>query len=224
MHPDIFIRNMPTISKKEQALLSRSCVAIAGLGGVGGIAFELLVRAGVGSIIACDADKFDVTNANRQTLCTAATVGKKKTLVALSHAKKINPKCKIIAISGFAERNFARIFSHKPAVVLDCMDNFASRQALSIACKKAGVSLVFASAAGSRGMCGVLESKSYADVFGRKKFPLGCESILGPVSNTAGCLASMQAICILLNKPHVRAPTYLFIDAFSEEPVRMLRI
>ena len=58
--------------------LRGSSVLLCGCGAVGGYAAESLVRMGVGRIIFADGDVFDVSNLNRQILCTRQTVGRPK--------------------------------------------------------------------------------------------------------------------------------------------------
>ena len=53
-----------------------STVAVIGVGGVGGYAAEMIVRAGVGHLIILDSDDVSVTNKNRQLLAMDSTVGR----------------------------------------------------------------------------------------------------------------------------------------------------
>lgn len=62
--------------------LSQSCVAIFGVGGVGGYTIEALARSGVGAIDLIDDDRICLTNLNRQLLSTRDTVGQYKVDVA----------------------------------------------------------------------------------------------------------------------------------------------
>ena len=55
-----------------------STVAVIGVGGVGGYAAEMIVRAGVGHLIILDSDDVSVTNKNRQLLALDSTVGRPK--------------------------------------------------------------------------------------------------------------------------------------------------
>lgn len=71
--------------------LANSRVAVFGVGGVGGHAFEALVRSGVGEIDIVDADVVALSNLNRQIIATQATVGISKVDVAEERAKSINP-------------------------------------------------------------------------------------------------------------------------------------
>ena len=74
--------------------LSQSCVAIFGVGGVGGYTIEALARSGVGAIDLIDDDRICLTNLNRQLLSTRDTVGQYKVDVAEKriHSIKFNVK------------------------------------------------------------------------------------------------------------------------------------
>ena len=51
-------RNIPALSREEQALLAGKTVAVIGCGGLGGYLIELLCRVGVGTIRAVGGDVF----------------------------------------------------------------------------------------------------------------------------------------------------------------------
>ena len=58
--------------------LAHSRVMIAGVGGVGAYAAEMICRAGVGHITIVDADCVALSNINRQLPAMHSTVGRKK--------------------------------------------------------------------------------------------------------------------------------------------------
>ena len=59
-------------------ILKNKTVMIIGLGGVGGNAFETIVRSGVENIIVVDNDIVDITNLNRQALAFNWSLSKEK--------------------------------------------------------------------------------------------------------------------------------------------------
>ena len=61
--------------------LFRAHVLVVGLGGVGGIAAEMIARAGVREMTIVDGDTFDITNRNRQIGALVSTAGKSKVAV-----------------------------------------------------------------------------------------------------------------------------------------------
>ena len=56
--------------------LKNKTIMVIGLGGVGGHAFEALVRSGIENIIVIDCDIIEITNLNRQALAYKETIGK----------------------------------------------------------------------------------------------------------------------------------------------------
>ncbi|HHX57001.1 MAG TPA: tRNA threonylcarbamoyladenosine dehydratase, partial [Clostridiales bacterium] len=77
-----FSRTELIFGKNAMEKLSKSRVAVFGVGGVGGHTVEALVRSGVGTIDIIDDDKVCLTNINRQIYATRKTVGKDKVDVA----------------------------------------------------------------------------------------------------------------------------------------------
>src|SRR5262245_53759452 len=85
-------RHFPLLSATEQDRLRTSRVAIAGMGGVGGIHLATLARAGIGSFHLADPDDFEVVNFNRQHGASVRTLGRNKALVMAEEARAINPE------------------------------------------------------------------------------------------------------------------------------------
>ena len=78
------------------ARLSSARVAVIGVGGVGGYAAEMIVRAGVGHILILDSDEVSVSNRNRQLLALNSTVGRPKCQVLKERLLDINPDLDIV--------------------------------------------------------------------------------------------------------------------------------
>ena len=85
-----------------------STVAVIGVGGVGGYAAEMIVRAGIGHLIILDSDDVSVTNKNRQLLALDSTVGKPKCDVLASRLKDINPELDLIVIKEYLSEALGR--------------------------------------------------------------------------------------------------------------------
>ena len=61
-----FSRNIGWLTQAEQSRLRNARIAIAGMGGVGGIHLVTLARLGIGKFNIADFDTFDQANFNRQ--------------------------------------------------------------------------------------------------------------------------------------------------------------
>ncbi len=90
-----FARNLGWLTEWEQQALRAKRVAIAGLGGVGGLHLLTLARFGVGAFTVADLDRFEVANFNRQFGATMDTVGRSKAEVLEEMARDINPELHI---------------------------------------------------------------------------------------------------------------------------------
>lgn len=84
-------RNLGVLSRNDQARLARRRVAIAGMGGVGGLHLITLARAGVGAFHIADFDRFEPANFNRQYGARIPTLGRPKTDVLRADALAVNP-------------------------------------------------------------------------------------------------------------------------------------
>ncbi len=97
---DMYSRTKMLIGDKIESLKSAR-VLVCGVGGVGGYVVEALARVGVGTIAVLDNDVFSESNLNRQILATTDTVGMRKTEVATTRIKSINPDCNVTAYDLF---------------------------------------------------------------------------------------------------------------------------
>ncbi|GAB7141633.1 ThiF family adenylyltransferase [Mycobacterium riyadhense] len=94
-YEEAFSRNLGLISPSEQQRLRHSRVAIAGLGGVGGVNLVALARLGVGKFTIADPDVFELHNMNRQYGATRSTEGHLKAEVMRDVVLNINPEAEI---------------------------------------------------------------------------------------------------------------------------------
>lgn len=92
---DRFIRTRMLIGDDAMNKLKSSCVAVFGVGGVGGYVVEALARSGVGNLILFDSDTVSISNLNRQIIATDSTVGMSKTAAAKKRVLEINPCAKV---------------------------------------------------------------------------------------------------------------------------------
>jgi tRNA A37 threonylcarbamoyladenosine dehydratase len=89
------------IGKEKLRKLVDSHVLIAGLGGVGAMAAEMICRAGVGNLTIVDADKIQAGNRNRQIPALLSTEGRLKAEVVAERLLDINPDLKLNVISEY---------------------------------------------------------------------------------------------------------------------------
>ncbi len=111
-------RNIGILTEEQQEQLRTTKVAMLGLGGLGGVCFELLVRCGIGSFSIVDKDAFDATNLNRQIFAFHSTLGRKKIDVAEQFALDINPEIDIHKYEKLTMENVSEILRDVDIVAL----------------------------------------------------------------------------------------------------------
>jgi molybdopterin/thiamine biosynthesis adenylyltransferase len=120
-----FQRNLGLIREDEQDVLRNACVAVAGVGGVGGLHLLTLARMGVGKFHLADFDTFEVSNFNRQVGAIVDTIGRSKVDVMQEMLHAINPGAHVqLFHDGVQPENVAR-FLDGVQVVVDGIDFFA---------------------------------------------------------------------------------------------------
>ena len=151
-------RTILQVGEEGAELLARSRVAVIGLGGVGALAAEMIVRAGVGEIIIADSDVYNITNKNRQLGALDSTIGKKKTDVMRERLEDINKELKITVIDEYlTEENMRSVLPFwdkegKVCVdfVVDAIDTLSPKIALISLCMSEKIPLVSSMGAGAK--------------------------------------------------------------------------
>ncbi|HKY01732.1 MAG TPA: ThiF family adenylyltransferase [Burkholderiales bacterium] len=133
-----FSRNLGWVTEAEQARLRRSRVAIAGLGGVGGLHLLTLARLGVGAF---NVAEFDLANFNRQIGAGMRSLGRSKLEVMIELARDINPELDICVFPSGVQRDNVDDFLRDADVYVDGLDFFAleARRVTFNACTRLGV-------------------------------------------------------------------------------------
>lgn len=146
-----FERTELLIGKDGLDKLKHSRVAIFGVGGVGGYAFEALVRGGVGELDLIDADVVVESNLNRQIIATTKTLGMPKVEVAKARALEINPEIKINVHQCFYTEKTADSFDFSQYdYVIDAIDTVVGKLSLIERTKAVGVPIICAMGAGNK--------------------------------------------------------------------------
>ena len=132
--------------------IADSNVLCVGLGGVGGLAAELVARLGVGAMTIVDGDAVDETNLNRQIVALTGTVGRPKAIVMADRLMEINPRLKLTVLERFLrpEDMPGVLEIGRYACVLDAIDSVPSKIALLAECVRRGIPVVSSMGAGLR--------------------------------------------------------------------------
>lgn len=131
--------------------LHNKCVAVFGVGGVGGYVCEALARAGVGKLIIVDNDTVNITNINRQIIALHSTIGRKKTEVMKERLLDIYPE--IIVDEKpmfFLPENSSEVSLAGVDYVADCVDTVTAKLEIIRCAKEAKVPIISSMGTGNK--------------------------------------------------------------------------
>lgn len=112
--------------------LRRSCVAVFGLGGVGGFATEALARAGIGTLMLVDCDTVSESNINRQIIALHSTVGQAKAELMAARARDIDPGARIMPfVLRYGEDTAEQIPLEQCDYIVDAIDSVSAKLLLA---------------------------------------------------------------------------------------------
>lgn len=146
-----FSRSALLLGEEAIDKLSKSKVAVFGIGGVGGYVCEALARTGVGSFTLFDKDTVSLSNINRQIIALHSTVGRPKVEVMKERILDINPECKVDAINAFfLPENADSVDFSKFDCVIDAVDTVSAKLEIICRAKEAGIHVISAMGAGNK--------------------------------------------------------------------------
>lgn len=136
------------LSGEELKLLKNTTLAIFGIGGVGGVVLETLVRLGIGHIHIVDKDIVEESNFNRQIIATSDYIGRKKIDTAYDRSKKIREDVCITKKDTFVLKNNIkesltvdnRVI--KIDYIIDCIDTVTAKISLIEYAKKNNIKII----------------------------------------------------------------------------------
>ena len=131
--------------------LASKSILLVGVGGVGGMTAEALIRAGIENLTIVDYDVVDITNLNRQIIALHSTIGKPKVEVLKNRLLDINPKAKITAInSKFCQEMSEELFSNNFDYVIDAIDDVVNKLLLIKTAHDKNIPIISALGSGNR--------------------------------------------------------------------------
>ena len=185
------------IEGQERIRAARALVI--GAGGLGSPVALYLGSAGIGRLTLVDDDVVDLTNLQRQIAHTHDRIGQPKVQSARAAVLAIAPALDMVAIERRVDADaLATLVAHAD-VVLDCSDNFATRQAVNVACVAAGVPLVAGAAIAFDGQLSTWDTRRpdapcYACVFPPGSVPSEARcATMGVFAPLVGIVGAMQA-------------------------------
>ncbi len=168
-YAEAFSRNLGLSDPADQEKLRAARVAIAGMGGVGGVHLTTLARLGVGKFTVADPDAFELPNFNRQVGATTDTLGRNKAEVMADLAKSINPEIDVRAMAAPIIADNCDEFLAGADILVDGIDFFALdvRRMLFAAARRQGIWTVTAGPIGfsTAWLCFDPQGMSFDDYF-----------------------------------------------------------
>ena len=214
-----------------QLRLKHSKALIVGLGGLGSPVALYLAAAGVGELHLADFDTVDLTNLQRQVIHDSASVGMSKVDSALQRLQAINPEIDLIAHRQALDEDSLAAAVSAVDLVLDCSDNFGTREAVNAACVAAAKPLVSGAAIRLEGQLSVFDprrdySPCYHCLYGHgSEAELTCSEagVIGPLVGLVGSLQALEAMKLLAGFGEPLVGRLLLIDALGTR-IRELRV
>lgn len=142
---------LPGWGEASQRRLAGASALVVGVGALGSVSAELLVRAGVGRVVVVDRDVVELTNLQRQMLYAETDVGRPKVEAARDRLVQINSGVLVEPLAEDLHGERALELVDGVGVVVDGTDNFETRYVLNDACVARGVPLIYGGAVGTSG-------------------------------------------------------------------------
>lgn len=194
------------VGGQGQQKLMDARVLVVGAGGLGAPIIQYLTAAGVGSIGICDDDEVSLSNLQRQVIFKTTDIDRKKTGAAADFTAALNPHVKTnLHTERITPANADALVAGYDLVV-EGVDNFATRYALNTACIATQTTLISAAVGRFEGQLttykpfagpGVLPCyRCFVPEEPPRDAQVNCaeEGILGAVTGVVGALAAMEVL------------------------------
>lgn len=131
--------------------LEQASVLVVGVGGVGGMAAEMIGRAGVGRMTLVDSDTVSETNLNRQIIALHSTLGRPKAEVLAERLLDINPDLQLTVVNELLDdTNTGPLLDRGFDCVVDAIDTLSPKVHLIKTCVERGIPIVSSMGSGGK--------------------------------------------------------------------------
>ena len=201
-------------------------VLIIGAGGLGSPAALYLGSAGVGRMTVVDNDLVDITNLQRQIAHTTERVGSAKVESIKTAVHAINPTIDIQCVQERATEALLDTLVPLATVVLDCTDNYKTRQAINAACVRHGIPLIEGAAIRVDGQLMVIDpanpdSPCYACIFPPEaefeEIQCSTMGVFAPLVGLIGIQQAAEALKLIVGFGRSSVGRLQMLDARSME-------
>ncbi|MEX1029236.1 MAG: ThiF family adenylyltransferase [Paenibacillaceae bacterium] len=220
----------PPIGPEGQNRISNARILIVGMGALGTVLANHMVRAGVGLLRMVDRDYVETTNLQRQMLYDEDDVEQAlpKVVAAKRKLAKVNSKVLIEAeVIDVTALNVEALLEGID-IVLDGTDNFQTRMIVNDACFKSGVPFVYGGAVSSRGMTAIFipgQTSCLRCLIGSSVEGDGqtCDTIgvIGPIVDIVASFQAVEALKYIVDAVEALRDSLLTLEVWQHHIYNM---
>ena len=209
----------------DQSRLRDARLLVLGVGALGSVMADLLVRAGVGFVRLVDRDLVELSNLHRQVLYDEAdaSAGRPKALAAADRLRVVNADVSLEPRVLDFDADNAEALLTDVHLALDATDNFEARYLLNEAAVKLGRPWIYRAVVGSYGATMTVRpgrTPCLRCVFPVQPAPGStptCETagILGPVAGLVGSVVAAEALKLLIGADEALRAGLLWADVWT---------
>ncbi|MEZ9706247.1 HesA/MoeB/ThiF family protein [Vibrio breoganii] len=193
---------LPELGESGQRLLLDAKVLIVGCGGLGSAVALQLAGAGIGKLVLCDDDSVELSNLHRQLSYRESDLGQAKAKALAGQIQRLNPSISTRSVNRRMSLDLLNIEVSMADLVVDCSDNFPTRQDINKACISNQTPLVSGAAIGWDGQVAYFDGQHQSACyhclypFSKSNQATKCSDtgVMGPSVNMIGSLQSMLAL------------------------------
>jgi len=212
---------IPEVGEAGQEKLARARVLVIGAGGLGSPVSFYLAAAGVGTLGIVDGDTVEISNLQRQILHSTADLGRPKAESAAEKLRALNPSLTVIPYQERVSPENVADLVRGYDLVVDAVDNFATRYLVNDVCVQLGKPLVEAGVSRWEGMLLVIApgGPCYRCVFPEEPRPGSAPTpaqtgVMGVTPGILGVLQAAESIKFLLGQKTIQGQL-LMVDLLS---------
>ncbi|MEL6778161.1 MAG: HesA/MoeB/ThiF family protein [Cyanobacteria bacterium J06597_16] len=192
---------LPGLGATGQQRLKQTTALVTGVGGLGGTVALYLAVAGVGKLILVRGGDLQRDDLNRQVLMTDDWVGQPRVFKAQETLTKLNPDITVEAVCEYVTDSNIDALVQRADIALDCAFDFKERDLLNAACVRQGKPMIEAAMNSMEAYLTTIvpgETPCLTCLFPEKpEWDRWGFGVLGAVSGTLACLASLEAIKLI---------------------------
>lgn len=223
---DRYSRQVAVIGEEGQRRVRAASAAIFGVGGLGTHVAYYLAAGGFKKLYLVDSDKVALSDLHRQVLYSTSDVGMYKVEAAARRLRDVNPEVEVEPIAEEISPSLAGELAEKADVLVDALDNWATRHVVNRAAVKALKPLVHGAVQEWYGHVTTIipgVTPCLEELFGRLKSPPSCAQgicpVLGPVVGVVASIMALEVVKTVVDAPSL-AGKLLVVDlkhmAFDE--------